>query len=167
MGQGKLIPLFVQEGPWVPKALLGSFPKGCVSHECVLGTQAVSDSPYEGARHSLTAHGCVESTRCEKSHLAYCALSANVSGVLTCTWDIWAVAVWLLERTRHISGRQQSWQVRCLRVLFFCSPLSTARGPVSVSRSLPSSVLHTLLINLVLSCQEDKLFASRGSDGDG
>lgn len=49
--------------------------------------------PYEGACHSLTVHGDVESNRYEKSRLAYCALSANVSGVLTGTWDIWAVAV--------------------------------------------------------------------------
>lgn len=122
--------------------------------------------PYEGACHSLTVHGYVESNRCEKSCLANCAVSANVSGVLTGTWDIWAVAVTVGKNKTHFREATVLASA-CLRVLFSCSPLSTPRGPVSVSRSQPSSVLHTLLINLVLSCQEDKLFASRGSDGDG
>lgn len=33
VGEGKLIPILVQKGPWIPKALLGSFPKGSLSHE--------------------------------------------------------------------------------------------------------------------------------------
>lgn len=40
--------------------------------------------------------------------------------------------------------------------LFLWAP----RGPAIVSQSQPNPLPHALLINLVLSCQEDKLFAS-------